>query len=199
MLRVRTDQIWELLYQDKTFQKELNRQQKDNLEKREKLYHDLEHATPKQKEKIEAKIQMEKDKIFNFRFEQMDARGMIVCRESDIDLFQKQEKEMKEKIHDEKRNLTIAENNLQEWDLTIENQKQRFYQNAFQQVNDDYQSLQDLIVRNLQSKKKMTKSEAKVKTNAVIIDEDQISKDPPGRARRLTKDEKEKYHNTEEL
>ena len=83
--------------------------------------------------------------------------------------------------------------------MELERQKEVFYQNTFTALNEDYRKMQKLVVRNIEKGKNLTTDEAKKRTDAVIFDEGQIAIDPPGKTRRLTKDEKEKYQQVEKL
>lgn len=256
MLRIRTDQLWDLIYQDKKIKKELERQLKEDQEKREKcfqIYQDqlkviqkleekcqkdrkeiqanqdqisklhgkismleikimmaerkikqLQNSlvsckTDKEKENLQLQIAHEEELIQNYQNEQNDHRYSIRIYEEEISFHQDQNKKHRERLEDENRVLQTRKENVAEWDLTIENRTSQFYQNTFDYLNNDFKQLQDLVVRNLQQEKKMTKDEAKSTTNAVLLDTDKISLDPPGKVRRLTKDEKEKYQNVQEL
>lgn len=256
MLRIRTDQLLDLIYQDKKIKKELERRLKEDQEKRErcfqiyqeqlKVVQKLEKEVQKDRKEIQAnqdqisklhskismleikimmaerklkqlqkslascrtdeeketlllQIAQEKELIQNYQKEQSQHRFYISIFENGIDFLQDHGKKHKEQLEDENRILQTRKKNVAEWDLAIENRTNQFYQNTFDYLNSDFKQLQDLVVRNLQQEKKMTKDEAKSTTNAVLLDSDKISLDPPGKVRRLTKDEKEKYQNVQEL
>ena len=256
MIRMRTEQLWDMIYQDKIIQQDLDYQLKEIRKKREKCYQlfleqsqvvqkiqvklkkigdciriyeenivkfhqqismielkvimaekkrkKLELAitkakTPDEKKNILIKFEENEEKIKNYQNQQANLRQEIRSQEQEISKQQGNQKQLKQKLNEENRTLEITKRNVSEWDLELERQKEVFYQNTFTALNEDYRKMQKLVVRNIEKGKNLTTDEAKKRTDAVIFDEGQIAIDPPGKTRRLTKDEKEKYQQVEKL
>lgn len=152
------------------------------------------------KVKFLKELQSVTNDIGTYQSKQEELRSHIHLEEKEIEKETKQRKEKQKRLSEEKQQLVTCEKNVAEWDIELETKQNVFYQNTFEKLNENYHLLQEFVVRNIQGKKKITKEEAKKKTDAVIFEnEETISIDPPGKVRRLTKYEKEKLSNVEEL
>lgn len=107
--------------------------------------------------------------------------------------LKEERKERQEEINLASKEVTRTQKNYQEWINEKEEMTARFYQNKMEEMTTDYKSCQDLVVRHLESDKKLTKEEAKSKTNPIIFDEEEMLRNPDliHKVRRLTKEEKE--------
>jgi len=120
---------------------------------------------------------------------------------SDIQQIIKQQDDIKddlkcinEQIYDQQRILSRQEDYLDDVEEKKKIKEQRFYKAMYEEVSQNFQPCQNLVVPDLEEKRKMTKSEAKKKANPILIDQEFLLQDPNQlKVRRLTREEKEKY------
>jgi len=151
--------------------------------------------TSKQKEKLKKEEQHLEEEISSYTDQQENIREQILDIQKDRDTYRSQDRDMAKDIQKEQDSLTTYEENLLECTNILDTRKKRFYESIFEQANEDFKFLQSLVVQNLENEKQLTTYEAKQKADAILIDHDSISIDPPGKTRKLTKEEREKYEN----
>lgn len=256
MIRMQTEQLWDMIYQDKKLKQKLEEQLKEIKAKRERCYQlfleqleivqklreqveisakkikryednitkfhqqismieiriilaenklkklkkDYQNCSDK-KEQAELlyKIREVEDKIRNYQSSQDDLRDKILDEEKKKARETAKKKTNKERVLESEHILDTRKRNVVEWDVELETKQNLFYHQTFEALNEDHKLLQEFVARNIEDKKRLTKPEAKKNTDAVIFDDETISIDPPGKVRRLTKEEKEKLHQVEEL
>jgi len=148
------------------------------LEKKEKIQHDLEKTWSKM-ERISAK--------------QLDCRKKISSFQSERKQKKNELTEQKKKIKEQERIISLELRNTVEWDITLEQQRTDFYQKSYENIHQNHSFLQEMVIRERERTRQETKEEAKEKTKEILIGDEEISLDPPGYVRRLTKEEREKY------
>lgn len=138
--------------------------------------------------------------IANLESKQESIRDEISENRSLVAKMERKEKSYIEKAKDAEREKRRHQQNVTEWQLSIETKTNLFYQQTFDTMMAYYEPLRDLLVRNLQKDKYLTKEEAKEQTNGIIIEpREEILVDPPGYAKRLTKEKKEEYREVKKL
>lgn len=257
MLKISTDQLWDMIYNDKDIKRKLEEKIKSDQEKRTRCYtlyqnqlfkvqelktkiEDIEKKFQEQDDKInqchleisilelqiiviknriktlgkllsspatpngslngiQKRITQEQQKIAEIQKKQNKLRDNIQNIEQETEQLKSERSELKERLAEEEKNTNIANQNVAEWDISIETKKNIFYQTTFDFLQSDYKQLQKVVGRNLEVNKKMTEKEAKENTKSFLFGDDQIAIDPPGQVRRLTKEDKEKLPKIQEL
>ena len=257
MIRIDTDQLYELIHKDKKIKKELEvylqedqkklescyetYKKKQELffqiqEKRKKLAKQIEEQqnvedkfhfqishlevqkifqerklrklkkrivgckTEEEKEKLLLEYYRVEENIVKLSSQQEDIRTEIEENRSITSKLEQKQKRLHEQELDAEKETERLRENVSEWQISIETKTNLFYQDTFETMMVYYEPLRDLLVRNLQDDKALTKDEAKEKTNLIIIEPDEeILVDPPGYAKRLNKEKKEFYRHVEKM
>lgn len=140
------------------------------------------------------------EEIKDINKQQEKLRENLLENSKDIDDLYLEDFKDKETEEDIERDFARTKNNVAEWKLAIETKTNMFYQKTFDTMMTFYEPLRDLLVRNLQIDKAMTKDEAKKQTDGIIIErEEVILIDPPGYVKRLTKEKQKKYQRVQKM
>ncbi len=99
--------------------------------------------------------------IANLESKQESIRDEISENRSLVAKMERKEKSYIEKAKDAEREKRRHQQNVTEWQLSIETKTNLFYQQTFDTMMAYYEPLRDLLVRNLQKDKYLTKEEAK--------------------------------------
>ncbi len=150
--------------------------------------------SPKKRKKYKKLIEREIEKLGPIEEKQSiikdEISEVLKTKEKHMDEL----KDMNYEINQNYDYLKEEEKAVSIWKESMDMKVARFYQSTFENVTENFEPCQNLVVKDLEEKKKMTKKDAKEKANPIIIDEEYILSSPEDiKVRTLKKDEREEY------
>lgn len=151
------------------------------------------NLSQEKRKKIGKDLEKTLEKIEHITSKQQECRDEITTYHRDKKEIKKEISVKKIEIKENEKQISLELNNTTEWDVTMDEQRTFFYQKTYDKLHQNYFLLQEVMIRDREQDKKETFREAKEITKEILIGEEEISLDPPGYTRRLTKEEREKY------